>query len=757
MGKGGSQTTGYRYFMSMGMGLCRGPINEIVAVKVGDEFVWGDGGESDEDTLYINSPWIFGGDKKEGGVMGPLTVKMGKADQEAGSMRILAELKSTVASAATTVLSAMSYILGVPRVPGMRGVVTAWFDGYLCANNPYPKTWAFRLRRSDEGWFNDNPWYPEKALIQLSAGAIHAMNAAHIIYECSTNKEWGKGEDPSALDEDSFILTANTLCNEGFGLCFFWSRQDDIDEFIKTVINHVGASYYTDRETGKMCLRLIRNDYVVDDLPLFEPGSGLLDVEEDQSASGSTAYNEVIVKYRNPVTNKDESVRAENPASFAAIGEHISTTVDYPGLPTKELGSRVAERELGIQASNLRKYRVRLDRRAWRLYPGAVFRIRDLSKGIGMTILRVGEVNDGTLDNGAIEVFAMQDVFGMPTTSYVKPQPPTWVAPSTEALPSPAVHLEEMTFREVSRLASDEITFLDPENNSALEAMAARPTSAALNYALYTKAAGEEYVNVGEFDWAPTAILSEALSKWGSVVRVHEQTGIDSDVVGTVALIGAEQVLVTAIEYESDGVVKLTVGRGAVDTVPVAHATGDRVWFPQDNQGLDYREYVYGDVASARFQTRTYSSILPEEDSPEESLAFNRRYIRPYPPAFIRAGASTETLADVRSVSSVTGPLVLDWRHRNRLTQLDKVLSYDFEDGMGSLTPEDGTTYTIRFLNGATVVRTITDIAGNTYTYSEVDSDADGWVSPLRVQIEAVRDGFVSWQAQDFTLNHIEP
>ena len=63
-------------------------------------------------------------------------------------------------------------------------------------------------------------WYPEKAKILLrndnlkisgltfGAGAnvrqIHAMNPAHILVECATNKSWGGKKDLTDLDLDSY-------------------------------------------------------------------------------------------------------------------------------------------------------------------------------------------------------------------------------------------------------------------------------------------------------------------------------------------------------------------------------------------------------------------------------------------------------------------------------------------------------------------------------------------------------------------------
>src|SRR6185436_11694918 len=241
------------------------------------------------------------------------------------------------------------------------------------------KPWKFRVRRSTAGWDDDNPWYPEAALIVLSddavvtltfidqpkdeeyiiinginayfrttpagtydvvigdtieatvanleeminfysvdidvlaaangnvielrgasgtapvvetpygwatnvaaGGDIRAMNPAHIVYECVTNRVWGRGLPRALLDDVAFRAVADKLYEENFGLCFLWNRQDDIDVFVQNVIDHIGGALYIDRQTGLLKLRLIRNDYDAATLIAYTFENGILDITEDQ-------------------------------------------------------------------------------------------------------------------------------------------------------------------------------------------------------------------------------------------------------------------------------------------------------------------------------------------------------------------------------------------------------------------------------------------------------------------------------------------
>ena len=51
-------------------------------------------------------------------------------------------------------------------LPGFRGALTAFYNGLVCMNNPYPKPWKFRLNRVLKGW-DGAVWHPTKAQISL--------------------------------------------------------------------------------------------------------------------------------------------------------------------------------------------------------------------------------------------------------------------------------------------------------------------------------------------------------------------------------------------------------------------------------------------------------------------------------------------------------------------------------------------------------------------------------------------------------------
>lgn len=461
MGKSRRITVGYRYYFGIHMGICRGPVNELVEIRVAEKTAWA-GRWTGNGRLQISAGNLFGGDKAEGGIDGPLDIYMGDPDQDR-----LAPLESMVGS----------------RRPAFRGRFTAFFDGLVCSLNPYPKAWSFRVRRTTSGW-DGSPWYASKATVLMtrptsegevtSESEIYAMNPAHIIYECLTNRDWGRGLDFTRLNVGSFTQAADYLHGESFGLCLRWVRRDSLKNFIQSVLDHIGGALYNDRSTGLITLKLIRFDYDADTLPVYDADTGLISVEEAPAAALGPMINECKITYRDPITNTDKTVTVQNLASIqASNGSFNSISKNFPGIPTPELALRVAQRELRSAAVGIRRFKLKFDRRAWRIAPASVIKIRDRSRGINDMIVRVGRIEGGTLLNSAITITAVNDVFSLPLNAYtVQPPPPT--KPTFKAKPAESAIFEMPYFLLNRYVPAADFAYIG-EEDGYLGTVAAKP------------------------------------------------------------------------------------------------------------------------------------------------------------------------------------------------------------------------------------------------------------------------------------------
>ncbi len=113
------------------------------------------------------------------------------------------------------------------------------------------------------------------------------------------------------------------------------------------------------------------------------------------------------------------------------------------------------------------------------------------------------------------------------------------------------------------------------------------------------------------------------------------------------------------------------------------------------------------------------------------SLLLSKRQIRPYAPG----GLKINGVAYPAAVSSAAG-LVLTWTHRDRKQQADQLI----DTAAANIGPETGTTYTVRTYLGGVLKSTTTGITAATHT------PANPGTGVVRVEVDAVRDGYTSWQ-----------
>ncbi|MDR0736097.1 MAG: hypothetical protein LBF51_04565 [Zoogloeaceae bacterium] len=723
-------TIGYIYYMGIHMGIARGPLDEINRITVGDKTAWS-GSITGNTKIHINQPGLFGGDKKEGGINGYFYSLFGAPDQG--------------------VLGVLKNMLG-GLVPAFRGVTTAFYDGEVCAMNPYPKAWAFRVRRTNNGWHGGQTWYPAKAAIWLEDGSIKAMNPAHILYQLYTDPAFGRGLPTARLDDASFKAAADTLAAEGFGLCIAWSRQDTIAAFAQMIVDHICATIYASQKTGLLTLKLIRDDYDIDTLPHFDADSGLLGIDEDESVAAADMTNEIVVKYTSPSDGKDRAVRVKNNAAIMSAGAVISQTREFPGIPTAALALRVAARELKSTASGVKRLKLRLDRRGAGLLPGDVFIISDAARGIGRLVLRATRRETGEGTDGTITVEAVQDMFGMPETHYVGVEPPGYVPPDVTPYPVTRQRTVESPYRFLAQLSDTAARALDVYSGF-LTAIAAAPSPLSYGFDVWSKTGANAYAlasteqgafcAVGELETAITPTQTSV-----TLVNPDDATGLFADFApGGAALLGDEIVRVSTLSVNEAPAadpddppvvtVTLTLARGCADTVPTAHAAGTLCWLIEDCGGADEQEYISGATVSAKLLTVTPGGTLDINAAPASDLAITGRAGRPYPPGNFRVNG-------IAYPTAITGAMTISWSHRDRLTQADLLV----DTTTGNIGPEPGTTYTLKLYDetGA-LARTETGLTGTSYEWEteDVDSGTAGDTALLHLDGDYTDDSGSVW------------
>src|SRR5699024_4615224 len=117
-------------------------------------------------------------------------------------------------------------------------------------------------------------------------------------------------------------------------------------------IRHIDAALYVDRVSGKFVLKLIRDDYVEEDLLVLDE-SNIAKVKDYKRVDPGGAINSVTVNFWDSAVGEDGSVTADDVALVQAYGTVINTTVQYPGFTNRAIASRVAARDLKSLSSPL--------------------------------------------------------------------------------------------------------------------------------------------------------------------------------------------------------------------------------------------------------------------------------------------------------------------------------------------------------------------------------------------------------------------
>lgn len=558
------------------------------------------------------------------------------------------------------------------------------------------------------------------------------MNPASIIYQCLTNTDWGMGLSPLLIDDDAFQDAADTLYGEVFGLGLLWNQQTKIGEFVQLVLDHIAGVLYSDPRTGKFVLKLIRGDYETDDLDVFNE-TNIVRLESFQRAGYGETVNEITVVYTDNNTDKDASITVQNLANIQAQGAVVSQRKPYPGIRYASLAARVAERDLIASSTTLAKATIRVNRTAWSQVPGGVIKLSWAKLGIEELICRVLAVNYGTLTDGTITIELAEDVFGLPESSYSTEQPSGWEVPNN----SPAVATNRVVeeagyYQLLQQLSTADMEAL-ADDAGYLSTTAARPSNDALDYGLYTDE-GSGYTEAARGDFCPSGTLVAGIGHTDTDIEIEALTNADLITTGTYALLDDELVRIDAFDADTG---EAEIGRGLHDSVAATHATGARLYFLDGYTDTDGVERVDAETVDVKLLPKTGLGQLSEASAPADTVTFDQRQFRPYPPGQFQI--NTESYP---TTISEPASLVIDWAHRDRLQQ-------NLEgDETGDIGPEAGTTYSLTITNADTevVVYSTTGVSGASHTVA----------TPLygdyvmRIELWSVRDSLDSRQRHNY-------
>ena len=687
-GSSKKQTVGYKYYLGMHMVLCHGPIDAVTRVSVDGKVAWS--GSSTGGPITISATQLFGGDEREGGISGTVDIEMGLPTQGRN-----AYLQSKLGAS----------------IPAFRGVVGLVLRQCYLGNNPYLKRWAVRGSRIALRQNGVAQWYPEKANVGGD------MNPAHLVREVLTDPDWGMGYPEADMDETSFRAAADQFHSEGMGLSLLWDKQQQLQDFLTTVLRHADGSLYVDRSSGRFMLKLARGGYTVASLPLLDEQS-VDRVTDFKRATVAELTNTVTVIFWDKSTGKNNSVTVQDIALTAQQQATVGTTVQYPGFTNGNMASRAASRDLRALSTPLASATLYATRAAASLNIGDVFRFSWGEYGVSQLVMRVTNIELGELTNNLVKLTVIEDVFALGSAIYAPPPPSEWVDPIGVPLPVTQRLMTEVPYYLLARGLGDAQAQALPTTATYMMVGGVSPGGGTISAQVYVNE-GPGYLQQGVMNFCPSAVLQSTIGP--GVTAIDISGGQDLDLVqpnslcllGTGASNAREWCQVVSVTGTL-----LTVKRGMLDTTPApSTAAGSRVLFI----GLaEYaaelpNEYAVGEVIKAKLLTTTPKGTLALASAAEDSLTAAGRPGKPYPPGRLR-------LNGLKYPASISGLLTVSWSHRDRLQQTAQTLVDQDATDVG---PEAGTTYTLRLYGQTGVLRkTVTGLATTSYTWATESEDS---------------------------------
>ncbi|HGY9638049.1 TPA: phage tail protein [Pseudomonas putida] len=701
----GSKKTvvGYRYYMGVQLGICHGPNVLLREIKFGDDVAWS--GLSSGGPIAIAKPSLFGGDTNgSGGVSGTLRFYPGSWTQTPNDYLVNK--------------------VGSNLVSAIRGVSYCVLEGMYIGNSSSPQATSFVVSRF--------PKSPDERFIDYEQIGLDA-NPAFFIYEMITHGLYGADLGYSSVDLDSFTSAAKTLFDEGLGISAVIDSSTTAGDVINDIKRVIQGSLQTDPATGALKLRLIRNDYIVDELPLLDQ-SNIKNLSGFTRGSLDTAITEVKLKYTSIDDDFTErTVIAQNNAVRIHKGDSDGQVVQMPMISTRDTASKIVMREMASASVPLATCTAECNRGPAHTEVGDVVRLSWPAEGVDNLVMRVTGVDLGSPQDGSVRLTLVQDVFGVFMSLYADGSERQWTKPTFDPV-------------DITRFdIVDAPVILTTNQTTGSVLVVAENPGVALDYQLHVRGGVDSgYVDAGVAPFTPLFATTAAMvTGWMDTSLVlsgpsAELSTLTADEVrhglGLMLIVssaGKEWISYqTAVAGNSTTATLGLVNRGLFNTKPLAHPAGARAWAVSEGYSVTDWQYARGESVSLRMLPRTQTGVLDVDDAVVRSYSVAGTNVAPWAPGRVRVNGVEG--------GQISGVATVTWRKREGA--VPAVMFYGDDVDQAS---DTDTTYQVVVRSGGTVVKTVSGITGNSWVFNDELSLAGGaYYQNLTFEVSAQKPGF---------------
>jgi hypothetical protein len=686
---------GYEYFVGLDLCLALGPctLHRIISDK--DE-LWSGTASTDGAAVNINKPSLYGGREEGGGFVSNCVFYTGSTTQGADSY--------------------LTAQIGAGNVPAYRGFCHIVFPKANIGEANQLRPMQFELSRYSNG-------------LAFTGGRERIgddMNPMELLFQAFA-LEFGGLDIPTAmLDLVSMKACGETLFDEGNGMTLIISTPNSGKDIANEVMRQVDAILYQDPATGKIVTKLIRNDYVLEDLPVFDE-SNVIAIRSFSSKMWEDTINQIRINFTNRQKNYEKGTAVDQDlANIGAQGRLRTATISYPGCMEPDLAVELATRDLSQSSVPLLGATMELNRRAASLRPGDPFVWSWDAYGLEQVVMRVKNFDLGALNDNRISIEATQDEFAVGLTVFAAPDG----AGSGPVAPSdPAAVLTTRFVMEAPYFFSAMADVGLSESQSILAVGGVAGVGAnsfnvhvSLDTTNYTEVeSGIVFSASGSLNTTIGATTGLTTGIFGSVTV----TGVTEELFPVASAeipFGAGMFMVNGELFSHEGVTGgsgtytlANVRRAILDSIPAAHAISDRVWFLSGDNVVDAPQ-PFTAALRVKLTPRTFSDTLDVGTAPFDAITMNRRSNRPLHPGRIQFDGGTM----FTTPATPNGSKTISWANRSRLESTVR----NIIDSVNANEPGQETIFRYRVNGGAwTEVVVAAGATSHTFTATAIGTD----------------------------------
>jgi hypothetical protein len=678
-------TTGYKYYMSLDLGLCLGGGTGVTLheIWIDGEKVWsGTRGGNNSALIDINKPDLFGGKDQGGGFIGKARFYSGRFDQGVNQHMADLEARGGISEyeegdgggsffhrafdRLTDLLSSgqLTGGSGSGLISAYKGVSHIVFERVYIGEQPQLRAMKFVVSRFTDDLDCNTP----------KLDSDRSVNVAEAIYSAMTDTWSGMGIDVELIDADNFKEASNIYASEGNGAAGAVYNEMTGSSFVQEMLRQTDSVMTINPETNKMTLVPLRGGYVVNELPIYNEQS-IVSVENFSQTLWSELVSQVKIGFKSQSNNYQDSTAVDQDLAVAGItGKLKTSSLTMPFVKSPTLAQKIAGRELNQLSKPAAVATLIFNRAGFKLQPGDVFRWYWLEYGIQAMVMRVKRVQNGDDSSPTIRVEVVRDPYGDAYTTFVEPPAST----SNIVIPQPVPVTDQVTLdlhRFMAKEAELELPVFGVELFSYL--MMVPAWTSALNDSVYAMVGLEDAYEAQGFGNIGRLVddLDEMDGFADGVIPTMTVTLLDlnDDMYPTAGSTGVRngKNLITIggeiLAFESfvlttgNTFILSNVRRALLSTNSVTAPAGSAMLF-LNNYGFVSEDLYSGDDSpvNVRYITSYGTHTLEVSDAPAVSVPIQGAIFRPDAPDYIEI-ASSRIVPDQEDGSEIT----ITWRARN--------------------------------------------------------------------------------------------